>query len=102
MPHDEQDAQQAREKARRQYWQHRSKRGWTCPGCGRSYGAVDRVDVHHRDGNPRNNSPDNLVAYCNRCHIAGQHNREVDEEHLTPPSPGYLGPPTPRNLGPGP
>ncbi|GGM64379.1 5-methylcytosine-specific restriction endonuclease McrA [Halarchaeum rubridurum] len=96
------DDQDARDQARRQYWQGRSRRSWRCPRCGRSYGEVDRVDVHHRDGNPHNNSPENLVALCKRCHIGGEHNREVDDDHLTPPSPGYLGPPRPRNLGPGP
>lgn len=95
------DARGARERARRQYWQGRSRQSWRCPSCGRSYGQVDRVDVHHRDGNPFNNDPENLVALCRRCHLAGKHDRQVDEEHLGPPEPGYLGPPAPRDLGPG-
>ena len=89
---DDREARNAREKARRRYWQHRSKRGWRCPGCGRSRSQVDRVDVHHRDGNPNNNDPDNLVALCKRCHLEGRHQRDVDEEALTPPAPKYTSP----------
>lgn len=90
----------ARDRARQQYWQRRSKHSWRCPSCGRSRSEVERVDVHHRDGNPRNNDPENLVALCKRCHLEGRHNRDVDSEALAPPSPGYTGPPKPRNLGP--
>ncbi|WP_435175626.1 HNH endonuclease [Halorussus sp. AFM4] len=94
------DDADSRERARRQYWQRRSAKGWRCPGCNRSRSEVDRVDVHHRDGNPNNNDPDNLVALCRRCHLGGQHDRDVDEEHLGPPEPRGTGPPQPRNLDP--
>lgn len=90
----------ARDQARQQYWRRRSKQGWRCPGCGRSRDEVERVDVHHRDGNPKNNDPDNLVALCKRCHLQGRHGRDIDQEALGPPEPRSLGPPTPRNLGP--
>ena len=91
-----------REHARRQYWANRSTEGWRCPGCGRARGEVDRVDVHHRDGNANNNDPDNLVALCKRCHLSGQHDRDVDPRHLNPPEPtkARLRPPSPRGLGP--
>lgn len=96
MPND----RDKREEARRRYWQQRSKRGWRCPGCGRSRSEVERVDVHHRDGNPNNNDPDNLVALCKRCHLEGRHQRDVDEEALTPPQPIYTSPPQPGDLSP--
>lgn len=90
----------AREVARRRYWRQRSRGGWHCPGCSRSYQAVDRVDVHHRDGNPRNNDPENLVALCRRCHLEGKHDREVDDDHQGPPRPTGVAKPTPRDLSP--
>lgn len=97
---DDVDDRTAREAARRQYWRDRSREAWRCPGCGRDRDAVDRVDVHHRDGNPRNNDPDNLVALCRRCHLSGAHDRQVDEDHLGPPEPQAVGPPEPRRLDP--
>lgn len=27
------------------------------------------LDVHHRDGDPFNNTPDNLMGLCRRCHM---------------------------------
>lgn len=33
--------------------------------------------THHRDGNPRNNVPDNLERLCRRCHIA-HHRPELE------------------------
>jgi 5-methylcytosine-specific restriction endonuclease McrA len=94
------DDADSRERARRQYWQSRSTSGWRCPGCGRSRDEVDRVDVHHRDGNPNNNDPDNLIALCRRCHLGGRHDRDVDDEHLGPPEPRGTSPPTPSSLDP--
>lgn len=94
------DDTDAREQARRQYWQNRSGAGWRCPSCGRSRGEVERVDVHHRDGNPNNNDPENLVALCKRCHLGGRHDRDVDADALAPPAPVATGPPSPRSLRP--
>ena len=39
--------------------------GWRCQRCGR-YG---RMEVHHVDGDPMNNTHDNLTTYCRGCHI---------------------------------
>ena len=36
-----------------------------CEICGKP----DAMDVHHRDGNHLNNSPDNLARICRSCHI---------------------------------
>jgi 5-methylcytosine-specific restriction endonuclease McrA len=27
------------------------------------------IDRHHRDGNPGNNVPENLMVLCRRCHM---------------------------------
>lgn len=56
---------------------HQERAGDRCPRCGRSYADADRVDVHHRDGNPRNGSPENLRKRCRVCHLAGEHDRNV-------------------------
>lgn len=50
---------------------------WTCQGCGATcYRPGEKVEsrtrvltVHHRDGNPGNCDPDNLVALCAPCHL---------------------------------
>lgn len=36
-----------------------------CSHCGKT----GRTDVHHKDENWRNNSPDNLVRLCRSCHL---------------------------------
>lgn len=35
----------------------------------RTCGKPDAMDVHHRDGDHRNNSPENLERICRGCHI---------------------------------
>ncbi len=53
---------------------------WTCQECGRvclqgksklSISERKRLEmaVHHWDGDPLNNSPDNLIALCTSCHL---------------------------------
>jgi hypothetical protein len=37
----------------------------TCAQCGLIQG---RMEIHHADGNPHNNSPKNLVRLCGSCH----------------------------------
>ena len=39
--------------------------GWQCQRCGR-YG---RMEIHHVDGDPSNNTPDNLRTLCRGCHL---------------------------------
>lgn len=36
-----------------------------CVGCGKT----GRTDVHHKDGNWRNNSPENVERRCRSCHM---------------------------------
>ena len=40
---------------------------YTCRGCG-AWGGRLRVQVHHRDNDHQNNSPENLVTLCVFCH----------------------------------
>lgn len=37
-----------------------------CPICDNQN--VDHFEIHHIDGNPENNSPDNLLMLCPICH----------------------------------
>lgn len=48
----------------------KARAGNACVHCGN----VEDLEVHHRDGNWRNNSPTNLIALCPTCHA------EADEE----------------------
>jgi hypothetical protein len=65
----------------------------TCPSCGRSLDTADRVDVHHNDEDASNGGPDNLRTRCKTCHLADEHDRDVDRDRR--PSPGHTGPPSP-------
>lgn len=43
-----------------------------CNGCG----SWDNLQVHHKDGNHENNSPDNLEWLCVNCH-SKKHKRYI-------------------------
>lgn len=58
----------ARSKHKDWYWDHHKKNTYKCPGCGRGIKDVEQFEVHHKDRNPLNGSPENLVAFCRRCH----------------------------------
>jgi len=38
-------------------------------------------EIHHIDGNPRNNKPNNLIALCGTCHNRAT-KREITKEQL--------------------
>jgi hypothetical protein len=44
-----------------------------CEVCGSS----ERSQVHHKDGNPQNNSTENLRRLCSACHMHLHHKRPV-------------------------
>lgn len=52
----------------------------SCARCGRN---TTRLNVHHKDENPLNNTPDNLESLCGSCHKL-EHNRLA----ATPSTPG--------------
>ncbi len=47
---------------------------WRCVRCGHAHdpGNGYCLTVHHVDGDPANCHPDNLLALCQRCHLAMQ------------------------------
>lgn len=53
---------------------HWRARKLKAPGPCEECGNPKARDVHHKDKNPRNNSPDNLERLCSICH-AGRHKR---------------------------
>jgi len=48
--------------------------GWRCEKCGHpdSYEEGYSLTVHHKDGDTTNNSRENLIALCQRCHLRRQ------------------------------
>mgnify|MGYP006293504777 CR=1 FL=1 len=77
--------------AREWWWREHDIETYECPDCGRGLDRVYEFDVHHRDRDPTNNDPENLVALCARCHawrhhgetISGLDTQEWQEEFLT-------------------
>lgn len=70
---------------------HRERGGKRCPTCGRPYDDADRVDVHHRDGNPQNGAPNNLRKRCRKCHLGDEHDRNVSATKPRSPRSGPRG-----------
>lgn len=58
---------------------HDDRAGQQCPTCGRRLDTANRVDTHHRDRDPTNGHPDNLRKRCKTCHLAGEHDRDLDD-----------------------
>lgn len=46
------------------------------PACERCRSRTD-LDVHHRDGDPTNNAPQNLETLCNDCHVEEEARRRA-------------------------
>lgn len=47
----------------------KERAGWRCELCGVPSGPGQILTVHHLDRNKKNNSEDNLIALCQRCHL---------------------------------
>jgi len=59
----------SRSKARRRYWKYNDKTEYECPDCGRNIRQLrNGFEVHHKDGDARNNNMANLVGLCRPCH----------------------------------
>jgi len=57
----------ARASARGWYWDEYDRSDYECPTCG-VHASETAMHVHHRDGDPLNNHPLNLIAVCAWCH----------------------------------
>lgn len=51
----------------RKYEEYSKFKKLKCEHCGCD-GTGTRLVVHHRDGNPTNNAPSNLITLCDSCH----------------------------------
>lgn len=57
--------------------------GWQCDSCGASLShAKHLLDVHHVNGDKRNNSDDNLRCLCKDCHSKEHHHYHVSHGDL--------------------
>ena len=52
-----------RKRARAIYYEHHTN--IICDNCG----SIENIHIHHKDGNCKNNSRDNLQALCKSCHM---------------------------------
>lgn len=50
----------------------KKRAGFRCEICGAESSFGHILTVHHKDGNPANNDPENLIALCQRCHLSVQ------------------------------
>jgi len=58
-----------RRRAREKYWSEHERSTYQCPDCGRrERDLLEKMEVHHIDGDPSNNKLDNLVGLCQVCH----------------------------------
>jgi hypothetical protein len=59
------------------HWRARQHRDSACSTCG----STEKLHVHHKDRNPENDDPSNLVTLCASCHLR-LHWREDRERRL--------------------
>lgn len=59
----------SRKIARESYWEEHNRATYQCPDCGRTEDEVQgRFEVHHKNGEPMDNRPENQVGLCRLCH----------------------------------
>lgn len=59
----------SRKLARQSYWERYDRGSYQCPDCGRGESEIPgRFEVHHQNGEPMDNRPENHVALCRLCH----------------------------------
>ena len=52
-------------------------------------GSTENIDVHHKDFNHQNNSPENLILVCRSCHMKLQRQKTVCKYCGRPANGGY-------------
>lgn len=59
----------SRKIARQSYWEDHDRATYECPDCGRTEDELRHgFEVHHKNGEPMDNRPENRVALCRPCH----------------------------------
>jgi len=59
----------SRKLARESYWETHDRGSYQCPDCGRLESEIKgQFEVHHKNGKPLDNRPENRVALCRVCH----------------------------------
>lgn len=59
----------SRRLARKSYWTKHDRESYECPDCGRVEDEIEgRFEVHHKNGEPMDNRPENRVGLCRACH----------------------------------
>ena len=59
----------SRKLAREMFWEKHDREAYECPDCGRKEEELlNTFEVHHKDGQPMDNRPENHVALCRPCH----------------------------------
>lgn len=55
--------------ARELYWERHDRGTYECPDCSRTEDElIGALEVHHKNGEPMDNRPENHVALCRPCH----------------------------------
>lgn len=57
-----------KDRGRRKVESHRRHMQMTCQRCGFEAMVKDQIDVHHKNGNHKDNSIENLESLCANCH----------------------------------
>jgi len=72
----------SRKLARQKYWNENDRDSYECPDCRRSEDEIiGTFEVHHKNGEPLDNTPDNHVALCRVCHMLRE-DKKPSKKHI--------------------